>query len=338
MNIEEQAYCNVKNIIEKNYQIPIGTQILLVYDTQCALASILMNAYKKAIDGYHHKTIDFNTVSEAFMVETFNALPLRSLVILVQSFSFRMTKHRLRADLFQKGHMVIEHARLSFNTDDQIENYIASLTYDTPYYVEMSGIIEKLLEENKPLRIESGNNLTLTIEPPFEKIIKNTGDFSANSVASSGFPIGEVFTEAKNFTGMNGSVVVFGFPTEEHKTYFAEPFTVTIEHGFVVHHNGPAKFEEMLNLIRSEDSQARIHVREIGFGLNRGLGFHSRISEPTSFERFCGMHFSLGLKHDMYRKKMDKKILQKFHIDIFCKIDRVFVGDVKVFENGTYCI
>ena len=235
------------------------------------------------------------------------------------------------------GHRVVEHARLSYNTPEQIENYVNSLRYDTPYYVSTCEKVEQLLTTNSSIRVGSGEQELLTISSEFEKPIKNTGHFSQSVNASSGFPIGELFTEAKTLEGLNGSVVVFGFPTVEHQTYFCDPFVVTIKDGCLVEHNGPKEFVRIIDMIRGEEN-GKVQVREIGFGMNRALGFHNRINEPTAFERFCGMHFSLGLKHAMYRKKINKKVLQKYHLDIFCLVKRVFIGETKVFEEGKYCV
>ena len=235
--------------------------------------------------------------------------------------------------------MVIEHARLSLNTDDEIQNYIDSLHYDTPYYVKASTKIEKLLQQNQKLRIESGdngNNLVLEINSPLEKALKNTGDFSDNPIVAAGFPIGEIFTEATELDKMNGSVLVFGFPTLEHKTHFCEPFEVQIRNGCVISHTGPGLFADILQRIASEEVNAAVQVREIGFGLNRGLGFEKTLHEPTAFERFAGMHFSLGLKHAMYAKKLGRKVYQKYHIDIFCKVRNVFIGDTQIMKEGKY--
>ena len=137
---------------------------------------------------------------------------------------------------------------------------------------------------------------------------------------------------------MNGTLVVFGFPTVGHLTHFAQPFTVTIKDGCLVSHTGPDEFEKILQLIRDEEQMGAVQVREIGFGLNQALGFNHHITEPTSFERFCGMHFSLGLKHTMYRRKISRKILQKYHVDIFCLVEMVFIGDVLIFEKGNYLV
>lgn len=327
---------NLSDIIHKNYHATADTFILLVYDTQSPLARMLAEGYTHVIHDFKHKSVNFNEHTEAEILLEFEKLPQKSLIILVQSLSFRMTKHRLRADLFRQGHQVIEHARLSYITDIEIENYISSLQYDTPFYVAMSNKIEQLLAHKVPIVYESGTGLVLRIDSSYEKCIKNTGDFTHQASGSSGFPIGEIFTEAKELDKINGSIMVFASPTMEHKTLWAKPFTVTIKEGYLVSHTGPAEFESILTKIRSEEEGGKVQVREIGFGLNRALGFDHRISEPTSFERFAGVHFSLGLKHAMYRKKISPQVLQKYHIDIFCKVERITIGDTVIFEKGKY--
>ena len=338
MNQPQQLLQHVKDILEKNYHLHPQKHILLVYDTGCTLSTLLATAYQEVMKPYSHQAIEFDNVPERYIFEAFEQLPPNSLVILVQSGSFRMTKYRLRADLFRQGHQVIEHARLSFNLEDQIPNYIDSLAYDTDYYVQACTVLEGLLLENNQIQIESGDNLKLEITSAFEKPIKNTADFSNNPTASTGFPIGEIFTEAKELDKINGSVLVFGFPTLEHKTHFCDPFTVTIQDGCLVGHTGPAEFETIIQLIKSEEEGGKVQIREIGFGLNRGIGFDKRINEPTAFERFAGMHFSLGLKHAMYRKKFKKQVYQKYHVDIFCTVNTVRIGETKVMEKGKYLI
>ncbi len=336
MNIQQLAQKNVEDILFKNYNITPSQFILLIYDKNSPLARILTEAYGEAIAGYQHQMIDFEAVREETVVEKIDTLLPHSLVILVQSTSFRMTKHRLRADLFRAGHQVIEHARLAYNKDEQVENYIRSLEYDTPYYLKASTAIEELLLKNNFVRVESGEGNVLEINSSFEKPIKNTGDFSQTEIVSAGFPIGEIFTEAEKLDKINGEVTVFGFPGKDHRTHFTEPFVVTIRDGCVVGHTGPVEFEEILKMIREEEVNHAVQVREIGFGLNRQLGFDNRLDEPTAFERFAGMHFSLGLKHAMYGKKLGRKVFQKYHIDIFCLVQRVVIGETEVMRDGKY--
>ncbi len=338
MNIQQLAQKNVEDILLKNYTITPSQFILLIYDKNSSLARILTESYGKAIAGYQHQMINFEAVSEEIVVERMDTLPPHSLVILVQSTSFRMTKHRLRADLFRAGHQVIEHARLEYNKDEQIENYIRSLRYDTPYYLKASMVIEELLLKNNSVKVESGEGKILQINSSFEKPIKNTGDFSQTEIFSAGFPIGEIFTEAEELNKINGEVVVFGFPGKDHHTHFTEPFVVTIKDGCVVSHTGPAEFEDILKMIREEEVNHAVQVREIGFGLNRELGFNNRLDEPTAFERFAGMHFSLGLKHAMYGKKLGRKVFQKYHIDIFCLVQRAVIGETEVMREGKYTV
>ena len=325
-----QLHTHLQNILVHNFKVNKDTFVLLVYDKQCDLAKQLSDEYKHVIKNYSHNAINFNEHTEEEILKIFETLPPKSLVILVQSSSFRMTKHRLRADLFQHGHQVIEHSRLSFNKEEEKQTYLNSLQYDTPYYLSMCAKIEELLKEKTTITYQSGNGLTLVIDSAYERPIKNTGDFSNQATASSGFPIGEIFTEAKELDKINGSIVVFAFPTTDHRTGWCEPFTVTIKDGCVISHTGPAAFEEILTQIKSEEGD-KVQIREIGFGLNRALGFDKRITEPTCFERFAGAHFSLGLKHAMYRKKISKKVYQKYHVDIFCNVDSITIGNTKIY-------
>lgn len=329
-----QLQQHIHNILHKNYQIASDTFILLLHDRQSPLAIILADAYAQEIKSNAHKIINFSDITEEQVFAELALLPTHSLVILVQSESLRTTKHRLRADLFQLGHMVIEHARLSFMKEDQIQHYIDSLAYDTPHYVEATNKIEDLLNTNSHLKVESGNGLLLEVHSAFEEAIKNTGDFSNNPAKSTGFPIGEIFSEAKELDKINGSVEVFAYPAD-HKTFFAEPFIVTIKDGLVVSHSGPTPFDETIQLIKQQEP---VQVREIGFGLNRGIGFEKRLDEPTAFERFAGMHFSLGLKHAMYQNKLGRKLYQKFHVDIFCKVTNVWIGNTPIMKDGKYLV
>lgn len=327
---------HLKDIITKNYHIS-DNFILLLYDTQCALARTLSEAYEEVISSLSHKTINFFATTEEAILQELSNLPPHSLVILVQSTSFRMTKHRLRADLFRQGHMVIEHARLSFNEESEIKCYINALAYQTPYYVAAGNVIEQLIRTSNVITILSKNNI-LNITSEFESPLQNTGDFTNNPIKAVGFPVGEIFTEARDLKAMNGSIVVFGFPTLEHKNFFCEPFTVTIEEGCLISHTGPKEFDEILHKIKDDEITKTVPVREIGFGLNKALGFYHRLHEPTSFERFAGVHFSLGLKHAMYQNKLGRKTYQKYHIDIFCLADTITIGNTIIFKEGEYLV
>ena len=324
---------HIQNILSYNYSLHPNTFILILFDSHSSLSRILFALYSHSIQSNPCECIDVETVEKNSILTKIENLPKHSLVILIQSSSFRFSKFRLRRDLARAGHSVIEHAHLSTIEDDQIQTYINSLTYDTPSYVQTSTKVIHLLSQSSSMTISSSAGI-LSLGSSLETPICNTGEF--HGVNATAFPIGEVFTECRDLSKVNGSVTVFGFPTIDHKVYFCQPFTVVIDHGLLVSHDGPQAFEEILSMIRQDETE--IQVREIGFGLNKSLGFHHRLSEPAAFERFCGVHLSIGKKHDLFRKKLSRKIIQKYHFDLFCLVDSVDIGQERVFENGRYTV
>jgi len=100
--------------------------------------------------------------------------------------------------------------------------------------------------------------------------------------------------------------------------------------------NATPAFEEMLALIR--EGEEVVWVRELGFGLNRGLSKTKIISDIGSFERMCGVHLSLGRKHGMYGKPGFKRGDGKFHIDIFLDTSSVTLDDEVVFEDEAWVV
>ncbi|MEA3304533.1 MAG: hypothetical protein U9Q15_02115 [Patescibacteria group bacterium] len=142
-----------------------------------------------------------------------------------------------------------------------------------------------------------------------------------------------MFTEALDLQCLNGTMLCFAYPdTVRHETHWPQqPFQIFVEQGIVVGHNGPQEFQDLLDVIRTEDVEDRVWVREFGLGLNRNVT--GRLNDVSSYERREGIHFSLGLKHNIYRKKFGKKVLQRFHIDIFIDAQEVVVDDTVLFQK-----
>ena len=63
------------------------------------------------------------------------SLPAGSIVILVQSSNFRLSTFRIRLELFHRGVHVVEHNHLSYIPESQLETFIQSHEYRTPYYI-----------------------------------------------------------------------------------------------------------------------------------------------------------------------------------------------------------
>jgi hypothetical protein len=77
-------------------------------------------------------------------------------------------------------------------------------------------------------------------------------------------------------------------------------------------------------------------VRELGFGLNNEISPTKTLSDVSAYERMMGFHLSLGKKHNIYRRKLHKDILQKYHIDVFPVTHQIFADEKIIFENGKF--
>lgn len=291
--------------------------IVVVHDNDSVLSKALMEEFKLA---YPESTFHLFCEDTKSFLDSLEP----TMIVLIQSSSFRITKDRLRVDLCLKGHKVMEFVRL-----ERIKNvsvYLESLRFDSPRYRALGQWLSSL---EGPIKIMNGD-CTFTV-PETDVWKYNDGYF--NKLYSAGFPIGEAFTEAKDLSSTNGTLTVFGFPNMDIKLQTVDPFTMTIKDGRVISHNGPQQFEDILQMIR--DVEGEVLVREIGFGFNRGMGPERTVAEPTAFERFEGVHVSLGKKHALYRKKISKKVYQKYHIDCFCLVKKIVIGDTTVY-NGNF--
>lgn len=326
---------NTKNILEKNALVDSSTTILLLYDEDCILSQQLAQAYKENIQPYKHYTIKFSDDNHQEVLDTIDLLKPKDLVVLVQSTSFRMSKYRFRVELFHKGIKVIEHAHLAINKDEEAQTYINALTYEAEYYQNVSEFLKQHIDPAQKITVE-GNGAVLMFEGGFEEVKKNIGDWSQSVNVGGRFPIGEIFTEAKDITRVNGNMLVYAYPDMELKTKIVEPFKATVKDGSIISHEGPKEFEALMNMIREENNDGRVPIREIGLGLNRHISKEHPLNEIQSFERLVSLHLSLGMKHGIYSKKIPKQVNQRYHIDIFVESKRILADETVIFENGHY--
>ncbi|MBT3408773.1 hypothetical protein HOK68_01885 [Candidatus Woesearchaeota archaeon] len=334
MNILEKAQVNCKNIIEKNLNIDKNQNVILIYDDKCDLSKLLFKSYSNVLKEYNLKSIKFDETKQDELKEFLYNLNKGDYVILIQSGSFRLSNYRIRLDLNNRGIFVIEHARLSFFNN--IESYINSLTYDFDRYKKISNYITNEIKNTNQIKIISNDGSELIYEGGFEDAKSNIGDFS-NKLGSL-FPIGEVFSEPKKLESVNGTISIIGIPSLEHKTIFVSPFKVNIKNGTIIGQDGNKDFEKIINLIKSENEDGIVWIREMGFGMNKNISKENPLEDISAHERYCGYHISLGLKHNIYRKKIDKKVNQKFHIDIFCDLKEIWFDDKIIFKKKDYVI
>jgi len=329
-----RAIKNVTNIINLAIEHKPSEKALVIYDTRYGLTDILTAAYRTALPDA--RFIDFDTTEKEEVIAAFDACVPGDLVVLIQSSNFLLDAFRIRLHLFNKKFKVIEHLHLHRNTEDVWDVYINSLEYDPLWLRVVGPKLKAKIEHTKELRIESGNEV-LTITGGLESPKLNIGDYTGMANIGGTFPIGEVFTEATEFTQVNGSFLLYGYAGSEFTIDMYEPFRVDVREGLIVgwQDDAPPSFGEIIQKIKEFE---RPLLREIGFGLNRAITRERYVQDITAFERLIGLHFSLGEKHSVYKKEGITAHKAKFHIDVFPVADRILADGEVIFENGTFLV
>ncbi len=329
-----KATKNVKDILDIAIEFAPPRKALVIYDTENELTNILTNAYRNALPDATF--VDFNTRTKEEIIALFDSLSPRDLVVLIQTSDFRLNEFRIRIQLFQRKLKVIDHLHLYRNSHDTWETYINALAYDTDWYRGVGHRLKDVLAKTETLRV-LGDGTELTITGGLELPKPNLGDYAGMENIGGTFPIGEVFTEAKDLTRVNGSLLMYAFADTTFNIQMHEPFPVTIEDGIVVSwgENAPQAFPDVIAQVKTNE---RPIIREVGFGLNRAITREHYLNDITAFERTLGLHFSLGEKHTVYKKQGIAADKTRFHVDLFPLVERVYADDVLIFENGSYLV
>lgn len=333
--MEHKAQQNIKGIIKDVFEHSDSQSAVVVYDTKSTLSNLLYRAYKEVLPNAIF--MDFNRTEPEKILETLKALNESDFVALIQSTNFRLDAFRLRVELFKRKIKVIEHPHLSRMSDAEVDCYVDSLAYDKEYYRGVGQALKTKIDTSSSGVVDSGGEL-LCFDGPFESAKLNIGDYSEMANTGGQFPIGEVFTEAKDLESLHGRVNIFIFSDISYQINKPDiPATLIIEKGQVIGtENTTPAFDEILDLIR--EGEGSIWVRELGFGLNRAFGKTRTVSDTGTYERMCGVHLSLGRKHGMYGKPGFKRGDGKFHIDVFVDTTTVKLDNDIVFENENWII
>lgn len=331
------------DILYKNMLIDdaryIWNPVICVYDTHSKLSTLLAEWYIKNLENTQHaECLNFDEWEKKALKDKLMSLPEWSTVILVQSTNFRLDDFRIRLNLKNQWVGCLEHNHLWYIPDEQIENYIDAILYNTPYYEALSEKMHDIFSNGESLKMTTCDGNTLTVSGWFEDIKRNTGDYSTQYRWWT-FPIGENFTEAREFSQVNGSFSVYAYPDEKFQVQFCEPFQVDVTESILTCEDPkcPEKFRTLLDQI-AESEDGEVHIRELGFGMNTGISKTKRLSNVWAFERVTGFHLSLGKKHNIYRKKFHKDVTQRYHIDIFPDVDSISVDGKVIFEGGGYVL
>jgi len=309
---------------------------LVIYDLDSPLSQILTEAYQEALP--HGVFVNFNETHTEEILAQIEALKAGDFVALVQSTSFRLSAFRIRIELFKNSIKVAEHPHLGRMSEDyEVKNYVNALAYDKTYFHHTGHTLKDILNQAEGAVVRSGDE-KLIYRGGFEPAKINIGDYTQMKNIGGQFPIGEVFTESKELTTLNGSTNIIAFGDTNYKVNIPpKPITIVIENGHLVAtENSTAEFEAVLSMIKEEEGQ--VWVRELGLGLNRAFSKDKHVSDMGTFERMCGLHLSLGAKHGIYAKEGMKRNSGKFHIDVMIDTDTFDIDDTIVFDGKKWLV
>ena len=329
------AQRHVASILTDIFRHGATDPALIVYDTRCSLSEVLAKAYCQCLP--QAPAIDFDAVAPAEILAAMEGLAPGALVVLVQSGNFRLEAYRLRVELFKRGLKVIEHPHLSRMAGIEAGYYIDALAYDTNYFLHTGHGLKQRIDQASNCTLVSGD-ARLEFSSGFEIARLNIGDYTGMQNVGGQFPIGEVFTEARDLEAVQGRVRigVFG-DTDFRINQPPRPITLVIERGRVADVlDSTEAFDQVLAMIRAAEGEVR--VRELGFGLNRAFSPTRLVSDIGTYERMCGVHLSLGAKHGTYSKPEIRRAAARYHIDVFAQTETVWLDDEQVFGDGAWLI
>lgn len=304
---------------------------VLVTDERSELSRLLASAYAECLPDA--RVLEFDKLEPLAVRAVLEELAEHDLVVLIQSSVLRIPEFRTRVELYRRNIKVVEHANLERIEAHEIEHYVAALAYDPAYYRGVGHALKGLMDVASSARIVSGGEV-LTFDSPLESAKLNIGHFAGLKNVGSQFPIGEVFTEARDLEKVNGCVKIYAFADTSFRLNApAEPITLVIERGRVVEaRHSTSEFEQVLSAIRADEGE--VWLRELGFGMNRAFSRERRVSDVGAFERVCGVHLSLGARHGVYKKPHLNPREVRYHVDSFVVTDQVLLDDQVVFADG----
>ncbi len=320
----------VRTMVEDAIKHTPAEGMVILADEESLLAKTLLAAYGAA---YPFATIwpwNPEVLRPEEMRLRFQSLTKGTLVILIQSTNFRLDAFRIRIELFSRGLKTIEHVHLArMKTREEQTRYLEACTYGPTYFTTQANALREVLRNTQALEILSVGGEKLVWKGELEEPKLNTGEYSQAKNIGGTFPIGEVFTEAKDLTCVDGEVRIFAFANDRFEMELFEPFTMRVVRGEVeLQGNEPEAFQTIVKRIQETE---RCIVRELGFGLNPAFGKQAYVEDVTAFERQRGVHLSLGEKHSVYPKAgLQKRDKARYHVDVFVDVERTTFYDASL--------
>lgn len=319
---------HIRDILAGAIKRAPSERVVVIYDLQSGLSKIMADAYREAIpDG---QFIDFADTDAASILKLIDELQPGDVFVLVQSNSFRLNEFRIRIELFKRKLKCIEHVHLNRMAEDQYATWVDALAFDQNYLQTKGHALKAVLDQASTVKI-IGKDSELVWEGGMEEAKLNIGDYTGMENIGGTYPIGEVFTEARDLTKVNGSFRIYAFAGDDFNVRFFEPFLVTVVDGILIPgEDAPEEFKKIMDLIRAEE---RVLVRELGVGMNRAISRKTPVNDITAFERVLGLHMSIGEKHGVYKKPGLIPTKTRYHVDVFPAFERLEIDGKVVFDN-----
>lgn len=336
----DAAAQHIHDILNQVFHHAPPHKAVVVFDTGCDLAIALTAGYRRCLP--EAQFVEFGQTTPADVLAVLAGLAASDLVVLIQSTNFRLEAFRIRVELFKRGLKVIEHPHLARMVGEEVRYYIDALAYDGAYFRNTGHGLKAIIDQAPSGVLDSGGSAfpdaRLIIGSPFESAKLNVGDYSGMPNVGGQFPIGEVFTEARNLEAVHGRVRIHAFgDTEFRVNRPATPITLIVDKGQVVAtENSTPEFDTVLANIRADEEV--VWLREIGLGLNRAFTRDRTVSDIGSYERMCGLHLSLGAKHGIYGKPNFKRGDGKHHVDVFAVTELLTLGDQVIYRDGAWVL
>ncbi len=343
----------VGEILRHCFAVTPELPVAVIADGHCPLAQALAGAYGDHLP--QARRFDADAEDPESLREGLFAMSPGSLVVLVQSTRFELARYRLRLQLFQRGLRVAEHPHLQRVRPEELETFAASLRYDPAYYRRVGPALKARLDAAANVEVTggadgadgmAGEGWTLRVDSTLEEAKTNLGDFAPwtgegpapASRLGGQFPLGEVFTEARDNEAVSGAAGVFAYADESFEVVgLGTPARLRVERGRVVGAEGaPDGLLRVLDRIRADEGE--VWVRELGFGLNRAFTPTRRVLDIGAYERMCGVHLSLGAKHAVYPKPRFPREAGRHHVDVFLAAGSVRLDGETVYRRGEWVL
>ena len=334
-----QSTKHLTDIVKDAILLQSTEHALVIFDTIAPLTKIITEGYRNVFEKSRNsgpdpncEFLDFDSTTPEEVIQKLRSLKAGDLVVLVQSMNFRLNEFRIRIELFARGLKTIEHVHLARIQEPQFQVYIEALAYEKDFYHTVGHGLKNRLDTCSKIVVHCSGT-TLTYDTDMEPTKLNIGDYTDMKNVGGTFPIGEVFTEAKDLTKVNGEAMIFGYANQDHYIQIVEPFKVIVYDGILTAPDAPQDFKDILDRIREDED---VLVREFGLGLNRAMGKDKIVYDITAFERQYGMHLSLGAKHAIYAKPGLHRKKGRYHVDVFVDIEKITIDEDVVYRDGEF--